>query len=98
MEPMKKTAQKIKNFPPEDTDRLVRMGWEDRTSFDAIEVQFGLTHNEFIIFMRRHLNTKAFKLWRKRSTNYSSPLKHESRRNFKEGRFKSANQKNRFKK
>lgn len=94
----KKTPKAIKDFSDEDKDRLIRMGWEDRTSFEAIETQFGLTHNQFIIFMRKNLDPKAFKLWRKRSTNYSSPLKHEKKRPFKEGRFKSANQKNTFKK
>ncbi len=89
----KKKEQVVKDFSPEDTDRLIRMGWEDRTSFEAIKAQFGLTHNQFIIFMRKHLEPKAFKLWRKRSTNYASPLKHEKKRPFKEGRFKSSQQK-----
>jgi uncharacterized protein (TIGR03643 family) len=92
-----KTKQTIKKLTEEDKDRLIRMGWEDRTTFEAIKEQFSLTHNQFIIFMRKHLNPNAFKLWRKRSTNYSSPLKHEKKRPFKEGRFKSKNQKNTFK-
>lgn len=74
------------------------MAWEDRTSFENIEVQFGLTNNQVIKLMRKHLSESAFKLWRKRSTNYSSPLKHEKKRPFKEGRFKSKNQKNDYKK
>ncbi|MCH1576433.1 MAG: DUF2805 domain-containing protein, partial [Flavobacteriales bacterium] len=27
---------------PEDVDRIIGMAWEDRTPFEAIEVQFGL--------------------------------------------------------
>lgn len=28
---------------PIDIDRVIEMAWEDRTPFEAIEVQFGLT-------------------------------------------------------
>ena len=27
-------------------DRIIEMAWEDRTPFDAIEVQFGIKENE----------------------------------------------------
>ena len=29
-------------FSPRELDRIIEMAWEDRTSFDAIEKQFGL--------------------------------------------------------
>jgi uncharacterized protein (TIGR03643 family) len=88
----------MKDFDLEDQNRIIRMAWEDRTSFENIKHQFGLTNNQVVKFMRTHLEANAFKLWRKRSTNYSSPLKHEKKRPFKEGRFKSKNQKNDYKK
>ena len=49
-----------------DIDRIIEMGWEDRTPFEAIEYQFGLKEKEVIKIMRKHLKIKSFKAWRKR--------------------------------
>ena len=82
---------KIEALSPGDQDRLVRMGWEDRTTFDEIEVQFGISPNEFVRFMRTQLETKAFTLWRKR-VHQQGKLKNEKTRGFKTTRFKSTRQ------
>ena len=37
---------------PSDIDRIIQMAWEDRTAFDAIRAQFGLTPGEVIKLMR----------------------------------------------
>ena len=42
------------------------MAWEDRTPFEAIAQQFGLSEAEVIKLMRRELKRASFKLWRKR--------------------------------
>jgi uncharacterized protein (TIGR03643 family) len=42
------------------------MAWEDRTPFEAIELQFGLNEQQLIEFMRRRLKAGSFRLWRKR--------------------------------
>ena len=52
--------------PSEDLDRIVEMAWEDRTPFEAIEFQFGLSESQVISVMRQHLKSSSFKLWRKR--------------------------------
>ncbi len=49
-----------------DRDRIVEMGWEDRTPFDAIEAQFGLKEQEVIELMRREMKPSSFRMWRKR--------------------------------
>ena len=49
-----------------DIDRLIEMCWEDRTPFEAIEYQFGLTEEDAIKIMRNNLKPKSFKVWRKR--------------------------------
>ncbi|MDP5101231.1 MAG: TIGR03643 family protein, partial [Nonlabens sp.] len=36
-------------------DRIIEMAWEDRTPFDAIEVQFGVTESEVIKIMRNQM-------------------------------------------
>lgn len=67
------------------------MGWEDRTTFEVIERQFGISPNEFVIFMRSQLAPKAFALWRKR-VHEQGRLKNEKSRGFKTTRFKSSRQ------
>ena len=47
-------------------DRIIEMAWEDRTSFEAIEFQFGLSEKDVITLMRKELKTSSFRLWRKR--------------------------------
>jgi len=50
----------------EDESRVIEMAWEDRTPFEAIELQYGLNEQQVITFMRKSLKTGSFKLWRKR--------------------------------
>jgi uncharacterized protein (TIGR03643 family) len=50
----------------EDVSRIVEMAWEDRTSFEAIEAQFGLNESAVIDLMRAHMKASSFRMWRKR--------------------------------
>jgi uncharacterized protein (TIGR03643 family) len=54
------------NLLPDEKSRVIEMAWEDRTPFEAIAQQFNLEEGEVIKFMRYHLKTSSFKLWRKR--------------------------------
>lgn len=58
--------KKIKELSPEDVDRIIEMAWEDRTPFDAILSQFGITEGETIELMRRNMKQSSFKMWRAR--------------------------------
>ncbi len=49
-----------------DTDRVIEMAWEDRTPFDAIKAQFGLSEQQVITLMRREMKASSFKMWRER--------------------------------
>ena len=49
-----------------DLDRVIEMAWEDRTTFEAIEYQFGLSEQEVMEMMRQSMKASSFKLWRKR--------------------------------
>ena len=40
-----------------EIDRIIQMAWEDRTAFDAIRAQFGLTPGEVIKLMRDEQRT-----------------------------------------
>lgn len=46
--------------------RVIEMAWEDRTPFEAIHSQFGLSEAQVIALMRRSLKAGSFKLWRAR--------------------------------
>lgn len=48
-------------------DRIIQMAWEDRTPFEAIEIQFGLPEKAVIVLMRQRLKASSFALWRKRT-------------------------------
>ena len=73
----------------EDLDRIIEMAWEDRTHFEAIELQFGLKENDVRKLMRSNLKESSFKLWRKRVKGRKT--KHSKTSESK--RFKSKNQK-----
>ena len=49
-----------------DRDRIIEMAWEDRTPFEAIQFQFGLSEKEVIEFMRANSKPSSFRMWRKR--------------------------------
>lgn len=75
----------------EDIDRIIEMAWEDRTPFDAIELQFGIKEQKVIELMRKHMKESSFRMWRKRVQGRST--KHAKKRTFEEGRFKCSRQK-----
>ncbi len=79
------------NFNERDTDRIIEMAWEDRTPFDAIEFQFGLSEKEVITLMRKELKPSSFRRWRRRVTGRNT--KHKKLRRNKGLRFKSSRQK-----
>ena len=74
-----------------DQDRIIEMAWEDRTPFEAIRVQFGLSESAVIALMRRSLKRSSFELWRKR-VNSGVSQKHLAKRNPYISRFKSDQQ------
>ena len=82
----------MKNKSIAEVDRIIEMAWEDRTPFEAIFNQFGLTEKDVIIVMRNNLKTSSFKLWRQRVTGRKS--KHLKLRNKDIGRFKCSQQRN----
>ena len=73
-----------------DTDRIIEMAWEDRTPFDAIEMQFGLSEQDVITLMRRELKPSSWRRWRMRVQGRST--KHTSMSLVSNARFKSNQQ------
>ena len=59
-------------------DRIIEMAWEDRTPFEAILAQCGLSEGEVIVLMRR---------WRERVQGRAT--KHQAKSAVDDGRFKS---------
>lgn len=74
-----------------ELDRVIEMAWEDRTPFEAIESQFGLSEPQVIKLMRRELKESSFKMWRKR-VNSGVSQKHLKKRSEEINRFKCSRQ------
>lgn len=74
-----------------DIDRIIEMAWEDRTTFEAIELQFGIKEKEVIELMRSQMKASSFKMWRKRTNGRNT--KHAALRLNRVGRFKCKLQK-----
>ena len=70
-----------------DTDRIIEMAWEDRTTFTDINNQFGLKEKEVIKIMKNNLKRNSFLKWRQRVRGRKTKISAIS------GRFKSSNQK-----
>lgn len=75
-----------------DIDRIIEMAWEDRTPFEAIKMQFGLSESQVIDLMRRNLKPGSWRLWRKR-VNSGVSSKHLKKRSKDITRFKCSLQK-----
>jgi uncharacterized protein (TIGR03643 family) len=78
------------SFNSVELDRIIEMAWEDRTTFEAIELQFNLSEQEVIKIMRTHMKPKSFRLWRARVQGRKT--KHQKLRSFESGRFKCTRQ------
>ena len=78
------------DLDPEVIDRIIEMAWEDRTPFEAIEMQYGLNENQVRAIMRKQMKRSSFHMWRKRVKGRST--KHARMRGFSTGRFRSASQ------
>ncbi|MGB2242053.1 MAG: TIGR03643 family protein [Porticoccaceae bacterium] len=65
-------------FTSDEVSRIIEMAWEDRTPFEAIEINFGLNESAVIRLMRAQVKPRSFRLWRKRVSNRNT--KHLMRR------------------
>ncbi|MBL7998121.1 MAG: TIGR03643 family protein [Candidatus Kapabacteria bacterium] len=74
-------------FAVAEIDRIIEMAWEDRTPFEAIEQQFGISESGVIELMRREMKASSFRMWRKRVSGRAT--KHTKLRTADITRFKS---------
>lgn len=75
---------------PENIDRIIAMAWEDRTPFEAIQYQFGLTEADVIRLMKQEMTLKNWKKWRARVQGRKT--KHRALRSQDIDRFKCSRQ------
>ena len=59
-------TSKPPNLTTADISRIIEMAWEDRTTFEAIEIQFGLNESAVVALMRAEMKASSFRMWRKR--------------------------------
>jgi len=84
----------MKNFTTEELNRIIQMAWEDRTPFEAIEIQFGIKEKDVIELMKENMKFSSYVMWRKRVK--SRPMKHQDKFPEIERRFKSDTQRNMY--
>lgn len=82
LKPLKKRDLAFEEF---DLDRLIEMAWQDRMTFDAIYLQYGLTENQVKNKMRKLISKKAYDRWRKRV--HGRVTKHVKKCDHKPNRF-----------
>lgn len=70
-----------------EIDRIVEMAWEDRTPFEAIEAQFGVSESEVIRLMKSEMLLRNWQKWRARVQGRAT--KHATKRADDVLRFKS---------
>jgi uncharacterized protein (TIGR03643 family) len=75
----------------EQIDRVIEMAWEDRTPFEAMQVQFGLKEQDVITLMRREMKPSSFKMWRARVQGRGT--KHQNKRSEDTNTFRCSRQK-----
>ena len=80
----------MENLSEREIDRIIEMAWADRTPFDAITFQFGLSEKEVINLMRREMKPSSFRMWRARVQGRST--KHRALRDKSVSRHKSSRQ------
>jgi len=83
----------VREFTESEIDRIIGMAWENRTTFDVIESQFGVNESEVIKIMRKNMKLSSFKLWRERV--HGRKTKHKALAGDEVDRFVSANQRHR---
>ena len=81
-----------KEFTERELNRIIEMAWEDRTPFEAITFQFGISEQQTIEVMRREMKPSSFRMWRKRVQGRAT--KHAKLRTDDIGRFKCSRQRN----
>lgn len=82
--------KRLNTFNDRDLDRIIEMAWEDRTPFEAITLQFGLTEGELRKLMHKVLRPSSYRNWRSRIEHCKT--KHASRRFQGITRFKCSRQ------
>lgn len=79
----------VLNMKASEISRIIEMAWEDRTPFEAIKGNYGLSEKEVKQLMKNELKLSSYKLWRERV--YGRKTKHISKRGYAFGRHKSPN-------
>jgi uncharacterized protein (TIGR03643 family) len=55
---------------------IIALAWDDKSTFNTIERQFGLSEGEVIKLMRLNMKPSSFRMWRKRVSGRKA--KHEA--------------------
>jgi uncharacterized protein (TIGR03643 family) len=56
----------LKKLQPAVVNTIIKLAWDDRTSFDYIKKNYSLTEDDVINLMRRELKPGSWRRWRSR--------------------------------
>lgn len=59
---------KTESFTSEQISGVIAMAWCDKTSFELIQAEYGLTEPQVKQLMRKHLKSGSYQCWRRRVT------------------------------
>ncbi len=90
MEKQALSEERLQLHSPVDLDRIIEMAWEDRTPFEAITYQFGLTESEVRKLMKANMKFSSYKMWRTRVERCKT--KHANTRSGEIKRFRCSRQ------
>lgn len=62
----RKTIKLFNSFTEDQVKKIIKMAWDDRTTYKEIEKLYKLGPNEVEKFMQHHLSDKDFIRWKKR--------------------------------
>lgn len=65
-------TKQINTFTVEKQSRIIEMAWEDRTTFEAIKLEFNLDEASLMKLMKKWLKRGSYLLWRERVKTRSS--------------------------
>ena len=61
-----KLKKKWEDFSEKQVKELIKMSWEDNTSYEEIQRKFDLNQNQVEKFLRSVMSDKEYKRWKQR--------------------------------
>jgi len=61
-----RSVANVRPMTEQQRNQIIRMAWEDRSTFEDIKEKTGFSEADVIALMRREMKPSSFRMWRKR--------------------------------